>query len=230
MKRYLPFVIIVIVLCSAIVFAALLLRAPKQTRTQTTPATANNSPGGTPLGSDPPRSKGDPAAPVVIEEFGDLQCPPCGALHPELQRLENEYGARLRLIFRHFPLTQMHPYALEAALAAEAAGEQGKFWEMHDWMYEHQQDWGTSPNVRQVFLQQAQNMGLNVEKFRGDMNSAEVKQRIIDDYKRGVALGVQGTPTLFVNGHQVTPDQMTDPGLHALINAALAAKGAESKK
>ncbi len=229
MKRYLPFAIIAIVLCSAIVFAALLLRVPKQSKTQTTPTTANNSPGGTPTGADPPRSKGDANAPVVIEEFGDLQCPPCGALHPELVSLEREYGARLRLIFRHFPLTQMHPYALDAALAAEAAGDQGKFWEMHDWMYEHQQEWGTAPNVRQIFLQQAQNMGLNVEKFRNDMNSAEVKQRVIEDYKRGVALGVQGTPTLFVNGRQVGADQMSDPGLHAVINAALAAKG-ENKK
>ncbi|MBD0372915.1 MAG: thioredoxin domain-containing protein [Pyrinomonadaceae bacterium] len=226
MKRYLPFAIIAIVLLSAVVFATLLLRAPrKPASSQPSIATGSGKPAGPQPGADPPRSRGKENAPVTIEEFGDLQCPPCAALHPELQRLEKEYGDRLRVIFRHFPLTQMHPDALEAAQAAEAAGEQGKFWEMHDWMYLEQQRWATSGNARQVFLQQAQNMGLNVEKFRQDMNSAEVKQRIIQDYNRGISLGVLGTPTLFINGRQVTSEQMTDEGLHALINSSLAAKG-----
>jgi protein-disulfide isomerase len=96
---------------------------------------------------------------------------------------------------------------------------------MHDWMYQQQERWANSPNARQMFLQQAQSLGLNVEKFRQDMNSAEVKQRIIQDYNRGVSLGVQGTPTIFINGRQVTQDQMTDEGIHALINSSLAAKG-----
>lgn len=225
MKRYLPFAIIVVVLLSAIVVGALLLRAPKRSASYTPGQPASNSPGGPQLGANPPRSKGNENAPVTLEEFGDLQCPPCAALHPELEKIEKEYGARVRLIYRHFPLTQMHPYALEAAQAAEAAGEQGKFWEMHDWMYREQQSWSTAPNARQMFLQQAQNMGLNVEKFRQDMNSAESKQRIIQDYNRGMSLGVTGTPTLFINGRQVIPDQMTDEGLHALINSALSAKG-----
>ena len=224
MKRYLPFAIIAIVFGSAIVVAALLLRAPKQS-TSTTAPQSPNSQGGPQNGADPPRSKGNPNAPVVIEEFGDLQCPPCAALHPELARIETEYGARVRLIFRHFPLTQMHPYALEAAQAVEAAGVQGKFWELHDWMYVHQQEWAAAPNARQIFLQQAQNMGLNVEKFRQDMGSVEVKQRIIQDYRRGMSLGVQGTPTVFINGRQVTQEQMTGDGLRALINSTLAAKG-----
>lgn len=224
MKRYLPFAIIAIVLGSAIVVAALLLRSPKKS-TSDIPNQLTVPPSGPQPGADPPRSKGDPNAPVLIEEFGDLQCPPCGALHPELVSIEKEYGARVRLVFRHFPLTQMHPYALEAAQAAEAAGVQGKFWEMHDWMYDHQQDWTTAPNVRQIFTQQAQNLGLNVEKFKQDMNSADVKQRIIMDYRRGVSLGVQGTPTIFINGRQMAADDMTDAGIHAAINSALAAKG-----
>jgi protein-disulfide isomerase len=223
MKRYLPFAIIAVVMCSAIVVAALLLRAPSQPEaTATQPLTAQSGPQ---PGADPPRAKGNPNAPVVIEEFGDLQCPPCGALHPELNKIESEYGERVRVIFRHFPLTQMHPYALEAAQAAEAAGMQGKFWEMHDWMYEHQQEWATAPNVRQIFLQQAQNLGMNVDKFRQDIGSADVKQRIILDYRRGMSLGVLGTPTLFINGQQVKADNMTSDGLRALINSALAAKG-----
>ena len=223
MKRYLPFAIIAIVLGSAIVVAALLLRTPKQSTN--IPNQMTVPPSGPQPGADPPRTKGDPNAPVLIEEFGDLQCPPCAALHPELVSIEKEYGARVRFVFRHFPLTQMHPYALEAAQAAEAAGVQGKFWEMHDWMYRQQQEWSTAPNARQIFTQQAQNLGLNVEKFKQDMNSADVKQRIIMDYRRGVSLGVQGTPTIFINGRQIVADQMTDPGLHAAINSALAAKG-----
>lgn len=225
MKRYLPFAIIAIVLCSAIVVAALLLRKPRQTTSQLSSQPGTSKPSGPQPGANPPRSKGNPNAPVTIEEFGDLQCPPCAALYPELEKIEKEYGERVRVVFRHFPLTQMHPYALEAAQAAEAAGEQGKFWEMHNWMYQQQENWSTAPNARQMFLQQAQNMGLNVEKFRQDMNSAEVKQRIIQDYNRGVSLGVQGTPTLFINGRQVTQEQMTDEGIHGLINSSLAAKG-----
>jgi protein-disulfide isomerase len=227
MKRYLPFAIIIIVLLSAIVVAAFLLRAPRQaaSSSQSSTTTTGGKPTGPQPGANPPRAQGKENAPVTLEEFGDLQCPPCSALHPELQKIEKEYGDRVRLIFRHFPLTQMHPYALEAALAAEAAGEQGKFWEMHDWMYLEQQNWSTAPNARQLFLQQAQNMGLNVDKFRQDMNSAEVKQRIIQDYNRGVSLGVTGTPTLFINGKMVAPEQMTDEGIHALINSSLAAKG-----
>jgi protein-disulfide isomerase len=228
MKRYLPFAIIVIVFCSAIVIAALLLRAPKRTATSQSGSpsqSSSNKPGGPQPGADPPRAQGPEDAPVTLEEFGDLQCPPCAALHPELQKIEKEYGQRVRVVFRHFPLTQMHPYALDAALAAEAAGAQGKFWEMHDWMYREQQNWSQAPNARQMFLQQAQNMGLNMEKFRQDLSSAEVKQRVILDYNRGISLGVQGTPTLFVNGRMLQTEQMTDDGIHAAINSALAAKG-----
>ncbi|HEX8176489.1 MAG TPA: thioredoxin domain-containing protein [Pyrinomonadaceae bacterium] len=225
MKRYLPFAIIAIVLFSAIVVAALLLRTPPQSASLSPSQSNTGRPAGPQPGANPPRSKGKENAPVTIEEFGDLQCPPCAAMHPELQKIEKEYGERVRIIFRHFPLTQMHPYALEAAQAVEAAGLQGKFWEMHDWMYVQQEKWAQAPNARQMFLQQAQNLGLNVEKFRQDMNSAEVKQRIILDYNRGASLGVTGTPTLFIDGKQVTADQMTDEGIHALINSALAAKG-----
>jgi protein-disulfide isomerase len=225
MKRYLPFAIIAIVFCSAIVVAVVLLRAPKKSAPSDAGLTGTSQPAGPQPGADPPRIKGDPKAPVVMEEFGDLQCPPCAALHPELNRIESEYGARVQLVFRHFPLTQMHPYALEAAQAAEAAGLQGKFWEMHAWMYEHQQEWATAPSARQLFTSQAANLGLNVEKFKQDMNSADVKQRIILDYRRGVSLGVQGTPTLFINGRMVTTEQMTPDGLRAVINSALAAKG-----
>jgi protein-disulfide isomerase len=226
MKRYLPFAIIAIVLFSAIVVAALLLRTPRQSSSSLPPGQSGTGrPTGPQPGADPPRSKGKENAPVTIEEFGDLQCPPCAAMHPALQKIEKEYGDRVRVVFRHFPLTQMHPYALEAAQAVEAAGMQGKFWELHDWMYVQQDKWSQAPNARQMFLQQAQNLGLNVEKFRQDMNSAEVKQRIILDYNRGVSLGVTGTPTLFINGKQVTSDQMTDEGIHALINSSLAAKG-----
>lgn len=222
MKRYLPFAIIALVLFSAIVVAALLLRKPQTS--SSSPQTTSAS--GVQPGADPPRSKGDPNAPVVIEEFGDLQCPPCAALHPELGRIMNEYGpSRVRLIFRHFPLTQMHPYALDAAYATEAAALQGKFWELQDWMYTHQQEWSAAPNARQMFLQQAHNLGMNLDKFRQDMNSAEVKQRVILDFRRGVSMGVQGTPTLFIDGRQVAQEQMTSDGLRGMINSALAAKG-----
>ena len=227
MKRYLPFAIIAIVFCSAIVVAALLLRAPKTNTTSTNmPGTSgSNTSTGPQPGAEPARTKGDPNAPVVIEEFGDFQCPPCAALHPELQQIEKDYGQRVRVVFRHFPLTQIHPYALEAAQVAEAAGNQGKFWEMHAWLYEHQEEWHKGPYARQMFFNAAQKMGMDVGRLQVDMNTAEVKQRVIQDYRRGISLGVQGTPTLFINGKLVTQEQMTDAGLRGMINSALAAKG-----
>jgi len=197
MKRYLPFAIIAIVLCSAIVVAALLLRAPKKTTslssTPSSGSSSTNNPGSTQSGANPPRAKGDANAPVTIEEFGDLQCPPCAALEPELQKLEKEYGARLRIVFRHFPLTQMHPYALEAAQAAEAAGEQDAFWPMHDALY------GDQGRLEDPHLwARAERLGLDVGRFHRDARSEAVRDRVQAHFRSGIRAGVATTPTLFL--------------------------------
>jgi protein-disulfide isomerase len=172
-------------------------------------------------GAQPPHIHGPAEALVRIEEFGDFQCPSCGILHPVLKKLETEYGARIALTFREFPLAPIHLNATEAARAAEAAGLQGQFWQVHDRLYDYQAAWSDSSNVRSVFAQYATDMGLDAARLRQDMDSQVVVDRIAADQRRAVSLGVTGTPTLFLNGKEVPADALTESGLRALIEAAL---------
>lgn len=225
MKRLLPFIIIGAVLLVAGLLAWMLVRSGRpsaeqaQTRSDVIPA--KGSPG-----ASPPHTRGDASATVTIEEFGDFQCPPCGALHPELKKLEAEFGSRLRVIFRERPLMQIHKHALMAARAAEAAGLQGRFWEMHDKLYETQKDWSELPEVRTVFAGYAGALGLDVDRFNRDIDGPAVETRIFLDGARAHALGVEGTPTLFLNNREVPFEVLKEPdGLRAAINTALSGKG-----
>lgn len=176
----------------------------------------------TEMGAEPPHAIGPADAPVTLEEFGDFECPPCGLLHPELLKIEQKYGPRVRIIFREFPLVPAHQHALAAARAAEAAGMQGKFWEMHHMIFENQRAWHTAFDVRPIFEQYALRIGLNVEKFRRDISSDTVERRIFLDGKRAHALGVEGTPTVFINGREVPFESLPAEKLGALIDAELA--------
>src|SRR5882672_11334384 len=125
MKRFLPFLIIVVVFVSAVGGAWIFIRSSRKAAN----ANANNgSPGAEPKGAEPPHVRGNPSAPVTLEEFADFQCPSCGAYYPELKKIETEFGENLRVIFRERPLIPPHQHALIAAQAAEAAGMQGRFW------------------------------------------------------------------------------------------------------
>jgi protein-disulfide isomerase len=181
------------------------------------PAVVVNEPG-----AEPPQAVGPNDAPVTLEEFGDFECPPCGALHPDLKKIEQEYGSRVRIIFREFPLVPTHQHALAAARAAEAAGMQDKFWEMHDLIYETQRTWHEAFDVRPIFEDYARRIGLNLDKFRKDQASEVVEQRIFLDGKRAHALGVKGTPTVFMNGREIPFESLAPEKLRALINAELA--------
>src|SRR6476620_4998201 len=161
MKRYLPFIIIVVVLVAVVGIFSLTLRK------------GSSSPGsdlGMPNSNQPSPNSGKTAAPtqtpadtagltkpnvkvsspVVLEEYGDYQCPPCGQLYPELKSVEHEYGNQVQIVFHHFPLTRMHKNALAAAQAAEAARNQNKFWEMHDRLYRNQKEWAELDDPRPV--------------------------------------------------------------------------------
>jgi protein-disulfide isomerase len=227
MKRVLPFVIIALVLIAGLVTARYLQRSSSEAP-QPAPV-ASASPSARPAlkgepGAEPPHALGSPDAPVTLEEFGDFECPPCGLLHPILQSLETEFGpAKLRIIFREFPLVPTHAHALAAARAAEAAGLQGKFWEMHDRIYEHQKDWHEAFDVRPIFEGYAKTIGIDVEQFRRDIGSEIVERRIFLDGKRAHSLGVTGTPTVFLNGREVPFESLEPSKLKALINAELAA-------
>ena len=239
-KSYLPFVIIGGVLAVAVALGVFFFRskgpdarpggASSQPGQAQSPAGAANPPAprtsASPMpGAAPPRVRGDASAPVTLEEFGDFECPPCAALHPELKKIEAEFGPRLKVIFRHFPLEQMHKNAVAAARAAEAAGRQNRFWEMHDMLYENQNVWKNDADTRVRFAGYAARLGLNVEQFKADMDAPAVMERIIADRLRGRSLGVEGTPTIFLNGRELDPSVMTRDGLRAQIQAAAAGAG-----
>jgi protein-disulfide isomerase len=174
-------------------------------------------------GSEPPQALGKDDAPVTLEEFGDFECPPCGLLHPILKKFEADYGPdKLRIIFREFPLVPNHAHALAAARSAEAAGLQGKFWEMHDMIYEHQKDWHEAFDTRPIFEDYAKKIGLNLQQFQRDQTSEAVERRLFLDGRRGHSLGVQGTPTVFMNGREVPFESLAPEKFKALIDAELA--------
>lgn len=134
-------------------------------------------------------------APVTLVEYGDYECPYCGQAQPIVKHVQQQMGDRLQFAFRNFPLTNVHPHAQQAAEAAESAGAQGKFWEMHDALYEHQQDLTTSNLLR---LGEA--AGVDVAKMRQDLETGAFEDRVYEDFMSGVRSGVNGTPSFFING------------------------------
>jgi protein-disulfide isomerase len=226
MKRFLPFFIILLVLGLALGAGWYL----KRKSDQPVPTSPNNAPvlpvnrisSSADPGADPPHAVGRTDAPVTLEEFGDFECPPCGLLHPVLKQIEKEYGSRVRIIFREFPLAPAHPHALAAARAAEAAGLQGKFWEMHDLLYEDQKAWHAVFDVRPIFEGYATRAGVDLARFRRDINSTTVEQRIFLDGKRAHSLGVKGTPTIFLNGRELPFEALPLDKLRRLIDGELA--------
>jgi protein-disulfide isomerase len=236
MKRILPLLIILAVLGVALGAGWYLMRSGDGSRGPASTSSAANSPAASssPVprvsnsanpGAQPPHAIGPEDAPVTLEEFGDFECPPCGQLHPVLKTMEKEFGPRLRVIFREFPLVPTHPHALPAARSAEAAGLQGKFWEMHDLLYENQKIWHEEFDARPTFEGYAKTLGLDLERFRRDVSSQVVEQRVFLDGKRAHDLGVKGTPTVFLNGREVPFESLAPEKLRVLINVELTGPG-----
>ena len=136
-------------------------------------------------------------APVTLVEYGDFECPYCGMAHPIVERAQRELGSHLRFVFRHFPLGEVHPHARLAAQAAEAAAAQGRFWEMHDMLFEHQD--ALEPDDLAGY---AKALGLDTKQFARDLEGGTYANRVRDDFRSGVRSGVNGTPTFFVNGER----------------------------
>jgi len=143
--------------------------------------------------------KGPAGAKTVLIEYSDFQCPACGSYHPILRKLLAEFGDRMRFAYRHFPLKQ-HPNAEPAARAAEAAGRQGKFWEMHDLLFEGQSTWSDLADAEGIFDGYARRLGLDLARFHADLNSAELRKTIEEDRRSGSRLNLPGTPSFFLNG------------------------------
>ncbi|MCA1621116.1 MAG: DsbA family protein [Acidobacteria bacterium] len=228
-KSSLPFIIIGAVLAAVVVAVVLMSRRGGD---ETPPAPQNNS-NFSPVqqtrapqpGAPNPWAKGGAAAKLTLEEFSDFQCPACGGLAPGLSRVAKDYGDRIRVVFRHFPLA-MHKYAFQASRAAEAAGRQGKFWEMHDMLYANQDEWKDAMEPRVQFDSYATRLGLDVQKFKTDMERPDLTERVKADYARGMSLGVKGTPTIYLNGRELVPGRLvTEEDLRREIDAALGSTG-----
>jgi formate-nitrite transporter family protein len=235
MKRLLPFLIILAVLGVALGSAWYLRRAANSPAGVANVGGSPSRPGpaATPTvstitapGATPPHIKGSPTASVTIEEFGDFECPPCALFHPILNTMHNEFGDRIRIIFREYPLVPNHEHALYAASAAEAAALQGKFWDMHHKLYDNQKAWHEVFDARPIFDGYAKEIGLDMERFKRDINADVVARRITEDGKRARSLNVKGTPTVFMNGREVPFETIMDAGrLRNAINAELANAG-----
>ncbi len=148
-----------------------------------------------PVGVDRDHIQGPADAPLTLLEYGDYECPYCGAAYPIVKQVQAQLGDRLRFVFRNFPITTSHPHAERAAEAAEAAASEGKFWEMHDLLYENQQRLEDADLHRY-----AEQLGLDVQAFAEDLANGAHMGRVREDFMSGVRSGVNGTPTFYVNG------------------------------
>jgi protein-disulfide isomerase len=152
---------------------------------------------------------GSDSAQVKIVEFSDYQCPACKSIEPHVKSLMNIYGNRIQLVYRNFPLPQ-HKNAMAAALAAEAAGAQGKFWRMHDRLFDTQESWASLADPTEYFLLLGGEALVNVDVFRDAILKQTYLAKVRADMADGARLGVQGTPTFFVNGVKVSLRQSRD--------------------
>lgn len=213
MKRYLPFIIVALVALLAIAGGGFLYQAKRS---------ANGAPKiskpETETSGESVHTLGPADAAVTLEEFGDFQCPPCGKLSEPINQLQKQYN--LRVIYREFPLP-VHAHAKEAAFAAEAAGRQGRFWQMHDLLFREQAVWSKSTDARALFNAYAGMLQLDLGLFKKDMDSNEVQQQVELDQNRGGAIGVKNTPTIFVNNEAVPGPQSNPNDLPAIVEAAV---------
>lgn len=164
--------------------------------------------------------RGNPDAAVTLIEYGDFECPACAQYHTLLQELEEKFDEDVAFVFRHFPLTSIHANAELASRAAEAAGKQDKFWEMHDMLYEKQTQWASNTDARNIFIGYAEELGLNTDTFKEDLNSKEVKNTVNTQRNSGTAAKVNATPTFFLNGSKIqNPASVAE--FETLLNAAI---------
>ena len=148
-----------------------------------------------PVSEDRDHTQGPADAPVTLVEYGDYECPYCGAAYPIIKQVQERMGEKLRFVFRNFPITTSHPHAEQAAEAAEAAASQGSFWEMHDLLYENQR------RLEDEHLRTyAEQLGLDLESFDRDLAEHVHAARVREDFMSGVRSGVNGTPTFYING------------------------------
>lgn len=218
MRRFVPFIIVALVGFITIGAGTMLYRAKRPVASTISEEKSIGK-----ENQEPTHVRGPAQAPVTLEEFGDFQCPPCGMISGPLLEIEKDYGPKLRVIFRNFPFPN-HQHALEAAYAAEAAGLQGRYWEMHDLLYKEQANWSNAPDVKQLFVSYSKILGLEMNRFETDMAGPTAKARVTADKERGKSLGVNATPSIFINNQGLPPKSLNPTALRAAIEEALKEK------
>ena len=156
-------------------------------------------------------TKGLPEASVVLIEYGDYQCPACASYHPIVEQLAKAFPEDLKVVYRHYPLINIHPNAFAASQAAEAAGNQGKFWELHNMLYERQTQWSGEGNPRGKFIELAEELSLDIDQFKSDMNSSETGDKVSADMIVGNKIGINSTPTFILDGVIIRAPQGLEP-------------------
>jgi protein-disulfide isomerase len=164
--------------------------------------------------------EGNASSSVVIIEYGDFQCPACRSYYPIVKQMAQEFSSQAAFVFRHYPLTSIHLNAEFGARAAEAAARQGKFWEMHNLLYEKQDEWSTKADFMPLFDSYAELVGIDKAKFDADFNSKEVKDFVRAERNYGNSIGIQGTPTFYINGKKIENPTSAE-AFRLLINQAL---------
>lgn len=222
----LPFIIISLVLIGVAAGGWWFYQSSKNTKTTKTNTNKSNTNLAVPVtsnlpGAQPPNMLGSPNALVTIEEFADFQCPTCASVHAKMKEITALYGNRIKFVYRNFPLTQIHKNAYDAAVAAESAGLQGKYWEMQNQLFTNQTAWANSADARKIFGEYAQKIGLDVDRFQTDMLGLAAKSRVDLDIARGRAMGINGTPSIFINGRQLSFEQFDVTPMRQVIDAEL---------
>lgn len=185
-----------------------------------TAATTELRPGEWTVGAENPK--------VSLIEYSDFQCPACATYEPLLQQLRADFKDTLSFTYRHFPLVQIHPSAIPSALAAEAAGKQGKFWEMHDLLFIKQSEWSVEADPNPFFTLYAKELKLNETRFAADMKDAALRQKIDDSLQEAIRLGLNSTPTFFVNGVQIAPPRSYE-AFKELLESAMTATSSSAR-
>ena len=232
MKRFLPFIIIAIVGLLTVGIATAVYKVKMQPAPAATAAGSmtKQPPGET---TEQPTSaaeeqkdaqgshvRGPANAPLTLEIYGDFQCPSCAVASKAIDQLQAEFKGKIKVIFHEFPLS-MHRHAVRAAEAAEAAALQGKFWDMHDALYDYQPVWSHTENPAFLFDSYAGTIGLDVPRFQADRQTSEIEGKVIEDGNTGLLRGVRNTPTIFINGEEAK-GAVTKDKVREAIEAALA--------
>lgn len=170
----------------------------------------------TPPVNDHDRQTGRRDARITLVEYGDYQCPYCGLANPMVKRLLKENGNAIRFVFRHFPLQAIHHFAMSAALAAEAASRQNRFWEMHDLLFDHQQRFHVA-----LFPELARKLEMDTYRFQADFSGESTLSKVNADFKSGLHSGVNGTPSFFINSNKIELSELSYDALSQAIQQHL---------